>query len=230
VLVKYRVPSLRDEDIGALTDVLLQEGASERTSHRATTAWRQFGILPSNRARSLAAISESASRLGDAVASAFKIVVSCLPSAAIESSSDPRALAVQEFSMAASEDELTFLRAARAVSVLVKGVMDFKPGTSSQAAEGVVQNEEMSEEGGMDYEIIRGCIFGKAIYDAQLLHAYFTRAFYKHILGVRPTIIILKHKIRATTSLCARCFKTTSLMFFTRRSARRTRSLVKSGR
>jgi E3 ubiquitin-protein ligase HUWE1 len=32
-----------------------------------------------------------------------------------------------------------------------------------------------------------GRIFGKAIYDGQLLHAYFTRAFYKHILGVRPT-------------------------------------------
>lgn len=32
-----------------------------------------------------------------------------------------------------------------------------------------------------------GRIFGKAIYDGQLLDAYFTRAFYKHILGIKPT-------------------------------------------
>jgi hypothetical protein len=153
VPVKYRVPSLRNEDIQALTDVLLQGGASERTYHRATTVLGQFGMLPSNRARSLAALSESASRLGDAVASAFKIFVSSLPSAAIESSSDSRALAVQEFSMAASDDELTFLRIAKAVSVLVKGVVDFKPSISAQAVEGVVQDEELSEEARMDYEI-----------------------------------------------------------------------------
>lgn len=32
-----------------------------------------------------------------------------------------------------------------------------------------------------------GRIFGKAICDGQLLDAYFTRAFYKHILGIKPT-------------------------------------------
>lgn len=32
-----------------------------------------------------------------------------------------------------------------------------------------------------------GRIIGKAIYDGQLLDAYFTRSFYKHILGLRPT-------------------------------------------
>lgn len=32
-----------------------------------------------------------------------------------------------------------------------------------------------------------GRIIGKAIYDAQLLDAYFTRSFYKHILGMKPT-------------------------------------------
>jgi E3 ubiquitin-protein ligase HUWE1 len=32
-----------------------------------------------------------------------------------------------------------------------------------------------------------GRIFSKAIYDGQLPDAYFTRAFYAHILGVRPT-------------------------------------------
>jgi E3 ubiquitin-protein ligase HUWE1 len=38
-----------------------------------------------------------------------------------------------------------------------------------------------------------GRIFGKAIYDGQLLDAYFTRAFYAHIPGVRPTY----HNIKA---------------------------------
>lgn len=32
-----------------------------------------------------------------------------------------------------------------------------------------------------------GRVIGKAIYDGQLLDAYFTRSFYKHILGVKPT-------------------------------------------
>lgn len=32
-----------------------------------------------------------------------------------------------------------------------------------------------------------GRIIGKAIYDGQLLDAYFTRSFYKHILGMKPT-------------------------------------------
>lgn len=32
-----------------------------------------------------------------------------------------------------------------------------------------------------------GRIIGKAIYDGQLLDAYFTRSFYKHILGLKPT-------------------------------------------
>jgi E3 ubiquitin-protein ligase HUWE1 len=32
-----------------------------------------------------------------------------------------------------------------------------------------------------------GRIVGKAVYDGQLLDAYFTRAFYAHIPGVRPT-------------------------------------------
>lgn len=32
-----------------------------------------------------------------------------------------------------------------------------------------------------------GRIIGKAIYDEQLLDAYFTRSFYKHILGLKPT-------------------------------------------
>jgi E3 ubiquitin-protein ligase HUWE1 len=38
-----------------------------------------------------------------------------------------------------------------------------------------------------------GRIFGKASYDGQLLDAYFTRAFYAHILGVRP----MYHNIKA---------------------------------
>jgi len=33
-----------------------------------------------------------------------------------------------------------------------------------------------------------GRFVGKAIYDGQLLDAYFTRSFYKHMLGVKPTI------------------------------------------
>mmetsp|Transcript_27930 Transcript_27930/g.67867 ORF Transcript_27930/g.67867 Transcript_27930/m.67867 type:complete len:3798 (+) Transcript_27930:39-11432(+) len=33
-----------------------------------------------------------------------------------------------------------------------------------------------------------GRFVGKAIYDQQLLDAYFTRSFYKHMLGVKPTI------------------------------------------
>lgn len=32
-----------------------------------------------------------------------------------------------------------------------------------------------------------GRIIGKAIYDGQLIDAYFTRSFYKHILGLKPT-------------------------------------------
>lgn len=39
----------------------------------------------------------------------------------------------------------------------------------------------------LDYFRFVGRIFGKAIYDGQLLDAYFTRSFYKHILGVKPT-------------------------------------------
>lgn len=39
----------------------------------------------------------------------------------------------------------------------------------------------------LEYFKFVGRIFGKAIYDGQLLDAYFTRAFYKHILGVSPT-------------------------------------------
>jgi hypothetical protein len=153
VPVKYHVPSLRNEDIQAFTDVLLQGGASERTYHCATTVMGQLCMLPSTRARSPAAISESASRLEEAVASAFRIFVSSLLSAAIESSSDSCALAVQEFSMAASEDELLFLRIAKAVSALVKGVVDYKPSLSAQAVEDVVQDEELSKEARMDYKI-----------------------------------------------------------------------------
>jgi E3 ubiquitin-protein ligase HUWE1 len=37
-----------------------------------------------------------------------------------------------------------------------------------------------------------GRIFAKACYDGQLLDAYFTRAFYAHILGVRPTYQYIK--------------------------------------
>jgi len=33
-----------------------------------------------------------------------------------------------------------------------------------------------------------GRFVGKAIYDSQLLDAYFTRSFYKHMLGLKPTI------------------------------------------
>jgi E3 ubiquitin-protein ligase HUWE1 len=32
-----------------------------------------------------------------------------------------------------------------------------------------------------------GRFIGKAIYDGHLIDAYFTRSFYKHILGVQPT-------------------------------------------
>ena len=38
----------------------------------------------------------------------------------------------------------------------------------------------------LDYFKFAGRFFGKAIYDGQLLDAYFTRSFYKHMLGIKP--------------------------------------------
>jgi hypothetical protein len=134
VPVKYRVPSLRDEDIQALTDVLLQEGSSERTYQRATTVLGQFGMLPSNQVRALDALSMSATRLGNAVGSGFRDFVSSLPCGTTEVDNSARADTVRTFSMAASDDEITLLRVVKAISVLIQGVSDFNPVISSGVA------------------------------------------------------------------------------------------------
>ena len=47
----------------------------------------------------------------------------------------------------------------------------------------------------LNYFRFAGTIMGLAIYHKQLLNVYFTRSFYKHILGEQTTQICLHHYI-----------------------------------
>jgi E3 ubiquitin-protein ligase HUWE1 len=121
VPVQSRVPALRADHVCALTNILLQEGPSDRTHQRATNVLGQFGMLPGNRRLALEALSDCASRLASSVSTAFKSFVTALPPGKVVDS-PARASAIQEFSMVASADELKFLRVVKAISVLVKGL------------------------------------------------------------------------------------------------------------
>jgi hypothetical protein len=117
VPVQFRVPCLGGDDLRALTDVLLQEGASEKTYDRVTAVLGQVGLLPGNKERALAALSSAASALGKAVASSFELFASGQGSGV---GADGRSLALREFSMAASANELKFLRVTKAIAVLLR--------------------------------------------------------------------------------------------------------------
>lgn len=57
-------------------------------------------------------------------------------------------------------------------------------GTTFQPnANSVVQNDEARGTNHLDFFKFVGRIIGKALYDGQLIDAFFTRSFYKHMLG-----------------------------------------------
>lgn len=57
-------------------------------------------------------------------------------------------------------------------------------GTTFQPnANSVVQNDEARGTNHLDFFKFVGRIIGKALYDGQLVEAFFTRSFYKHMLG-----------------------------------------------
>lgn len=57
-------------------------------------------------------------------------------------------------------------------------------GTTFQPnANSVVQNDEARGTNHLDFFKFVGRILGKALYDGQLIDAFFTRSFYKHMLG-----------------------------------------------
>ena len=57
-------------------------------------------------------------------------------------------------------------------------------GTTFQPnANSVVQNDEARGTNHLDFLKFVGRILGKALYDGQLIDAFFTRSFYKHMLG-----------------------------------------------
>lgn len=57
-------------------------------------------------------------------------------------------------------------------------------GTTFQPnANSVVQNDEARGTNHLDFFKFVGRIIGKALYDGQLVDAFFTRSFYKHMLG-----------------------------------------------
>ncbi len=58
----------------------------------------------------------------------------------------------------------------------------FQPNPNS-----VVQNDEARGTNHLDFFKFVGRIIGKALYDGQLIDAYFTRSFYKHMLGMDLT-------------------------------------------
>ena len=58
----------------------------------------------------------------------------------------------------------------------------FQPNPNS-----VVQNDEARGTNHLDFFKFVGRVIGKALYDGQLIDAYFTRSFYKHMLGMDLT-------------------------------------------
>lgn len=59
-----------------------------------------------------------------------------------------------------------------------EGGTTFQPNPNSS-----VQNDEVRGTNHLDFFKFVGRIVGKALYDGQFIDAYFTRSFYKHMLG-----------------------------------------------
>lgn len=59
-----------------------------------------------------------------------------------------------------------------------EGGTTFQPNPNS-----VVQNDEARGTNHLDFFKFVGRVVGKALYDGQFIDAYFTRSFYKHMLG-----------------------------------------------
>lgn len=58
------------------------------------------------------------------------------------------------------------------------GGSTFQPNPNS-----IVQNDEARGTNHLDFFKFVGRVVGKALYDGQVIDAYFTRSFYKHMLG-----------------------------------------------
>jgi E3 ubiquitin-protein ligase HUWE1 len=78
--------------------------------------------------------------------------------------------------------------------ILSREIFDLKYGLFVKSAEHVTYQPNFQLRKTSEYEIslkyfkFIGRVFGKAIYDAQLLDAHFTRSFYKHMLGVPVSV------------------------------------------
>ena len=78
-------------------------------------------------------------------------------------------------------------------------------GTTFQPnANSVVQNDEARGTNHLDFFKFVGRIIGKALYDGQLIDAFFTRSFYKHMLGDPLTYEVLLPLLlsNASTATC----------------------------
>lgn len=121
VPAKFRIPFLRDEDLHSLVNLLLLEGSNEKSYDRITSVLSRASELQANRERALGALTASASKLGDHIASSFRAFVSELPSRELHTA---RAAAVCKFSMSASTDELKFLRSLKAIVAVIHFAKD----------------------------------------------------------------------------------------------------------
>ena len=63
-----------------------------------------------------------------------------------------------------------------------EGSLTYQPNPNS-----IVQNNEARGVDHLDFFRFVGRIVGKALFDGQYIDAYFTRSFYKHMLGQRLT-------------------------------------------
>ena len=68
------------------------------------------------------------------------------------------------------------------------GGSTFQPNPNS-----IVQNDEARGTNHLDFFKFVGRVVGKALYDGQLIDAYFTRSFYKHMLGQPLTYQVRPH-------------------------------------
>lgn len=81
------------------------------------------------------------------------------------------------------------------------GGSTFQPNPNS-----IVQNDEARGTNHLDFFKFVGRVVGKALYDGQVIDAYFTRSFYKHMLG-QP----LTYQVSPVPSIC--CFVRQSQFF-----------------
>ncbi len=72
-----------------------------------------------------------------------------------------------------------------------EGGTTFQPNPNS-----TVQNDEARGTNHLDFFKFVGRVVGKALYDGQFIDAYFTRSFYKHMLG-QP----LTYQVRSMASV-----------------------------